>query len=462
MINDGEWTMKNYQLSIKRYSSYKDSTIEWLGDVPEHWEVRRLKEVIVSPLSYGANEMATDSNPEHPRFIRITDFSENEELKDETFKSLSPNIAQKYLLKEGDILFARSGATIGKTFHFKNYKGKACYAGYLIKARPNPNIISSNFLSYYTKSSLYDTWKSQVFIKATIENISAEKYGFFLFIPLPPLAEQKSIATYLDTKTAQIDRKIDLLTQKVKSYADLKRSIINETVTCGLDRSVAMKDSAIEWLGDVPEHWQVKRIKDVGINGLTNGLFKKKHDFGFGTKLINVSDLYQTNNTIKYEPLDRVNASEEETNRYKVLDGDIFFVRSSLKLEGIGISALLEKSEEATVFECHIIRFRPNSKVAFSRFLIYLFNSEGMKWKFIIVSKTVTMTTISQEKISSIELAIPPLLEQKTIATYLDTKTAQIDQIIQNINTQIEKLKELRKTLINDVVTGKIRVTEPQ
>ena len=112
--------MNNYQLSIKSYPAYKDSAIAWLGDVPEHWEVRRLKEVILGSLTYGANEIATDSNLEHPRFIRITDFSENEELRDETFKSLPLAIAQKYLLKEGDILLARSGATVGKTFHFKN------------------------------------------------------------------------------------------------------------------------------------------------------------------------------------------------------------------------------------------------------------------------------------------------------------------------------------------------------
>lgn len=209
----------------------KDSGIEWIGEVPEHWQVKRLKEVIVGALTYGANETATDSNPQHPRFIRITDFSENEELRHETFKSLPPEIAQKYLLKEGDILFARSGATVGKTFHFKNYQGKACYAGYLIKARPKPKILSSNFLSYYTKSSFYNTWKSQIFIKATIENISAEKYGFFLFIPIPSVSEQKMIIDYLDTKTAQIDQIIQTINTQIEKLKELRKILINDVVT---------------------------------------------------------------------------------------------------------------------------------------------------------------------------------------------------------------------------------------
>ena len=175
-------------------------------------------------MSYGANESAVDSNLLHPRYIRITDFSNDETLKEDTYKSLAPDIAENYLLQEGDILFARSGATVGKTFHFKNYSGKACYAGYLIKARPKKSILSSDFLSYFTKSFIYDNWKKSIVIKATIENISAEKYGFFLLIPTPILPEQKAIADYLDTKIARIDKKIDLLTPKGSPLRQAKTS----------------------------------------------------------------------------------------------------------------------------------------------------------------------------------------------------------------------------------------------
>ena len=124
----------------------KDSGVQWIGDIPENWKVKVLKRVLAEPLKYGANEAAEFENTDHPRYIRITDFGNDGLLKDDTFKSLEPQIAEPYLLNEGDVLFARSGATVGKTFQFKNYKGKACFAGYLIKANPQNYLISSDFL----------------------------------------------------------------------------------------------------------------------------------------------------------------------------------------------------------------------------------------------------------------------------------------------------------------------------
>lgn len=436
----------NNQLSVKKYPLYKDSGVEWLGDVPEHWEVRRLKEVILGSLTYGANEIATDSNLEHPRFIRITDFSENEELRDETFKSLPPDIAQKYLLKEGDILLARSGATVGKTFHFKNYKGLACYAGYLIKARPNKKIVTSNFLSYYTKSSLYNNWKSQVIIKSTIENISAEKYGFFLFIPLPPLAEQKAIADYLDTKTAQIDRKIDLLFQKAKLYINLKQSLINETVTRGLDKSVPMKDSGIEWIEEVPEHWEVVRNKQI---------FQERSILSSTGKetLLTVSHI--TGVTPRSEK--NVNMFMAETMEgYKIChQGDLIINTMWAWMGALGTSNYFGICSPAYNV------YMPVNNVPYDyRYFDYLYRTPNAIVEMTRNSKGIVSSRLRlyAKEFFQIETPLPPLSEQKVIADYLDTKTAQIDQIIQAINAQIEKLKELRKTLINDVVTGKIKV----
>ncbi|MEL7005531.1 MAG: restriction endonuclease subunit S, partial [Bacteroidota bacterium] len=119
------------------YPVYKDSGIEWIGEIPEHWEMRNLKRIISEPLKYGANEPAESIDKDLPRYIRITDFGENGELRDETFKSLSEEKAKDYLLREGDLLLARSGATVGKSFLFRGYRGKACFAGYLIKATFN-------------------------------------------------------------------------------------------------------------------------------------------------------------------------------------------------------------------------------------------------------------------------------------------------------------------------------------
>ncbi|MFN5513951.1 MAG: restriction endonuclease subunit S [Cyanobacteriota bacterium] len=439
--------MSNEQLSINGYSSYKDSGVEWLGEIPEHWKVRRMKEVIIGALNYGANETAIDSNPKHPRFIRITDFSENEQLKQETFKSLPPEIAQKYLLKEGDILFARSGATVGKTFHFKNYQGQACHAGYLIKARPNPKIITSDFLSYYTKSSFYNTWKSQVLIKATIENISAEKYSFFLFIPLPLLSEQKAIADYLDTKSAEIDRKIDLLTQKAQRYEELKTALINETVTRGLDKSVPMKDSGIEWIGQIPEHWQVVRINDIAIQQKIKNIDLKERNL-----------LSLSYGKIKRKDFDTsFGLLPESFETYQIIErGNIILRLTDLQNDkrSLRVGFTPENGIITSAYLCLKIL-----RKVYPHFAYYLLYSYDVAKVFYWFGGGLRQS-MKFDDIKIFPFIIPPLSEQKEIADYLDAKSAEIEQIIQTIKTQIEKLKELRKTLINDVVTGKIRVTD--
>jgi type I restriction enzyme, S subunit len=124
----------------------KPSGIDWLGDIPEQWEVRKLKYCINNRLKYGANEPGGDLQENDPRYIRITDFDKSGKLRNDTFCSLRSELAKPYLLQEGDILFARSGGTVGKTFQFKNYDGVACFAGYLIKAEPNTKIITSDYL----------------------------------------------------------------------------------------------------------------------------------------------------------------------------------------------------------------------------------------------------------------------------------------------------------------------------
>lgn len=192
----------------------KDSGVEWLGEIPEHWEVKKLKWVIEDRLKYGANESAELEDRELPRYIRITDFGDNGKLRDETFKSLPYEIAKDYLLEEGDVLFARSGATVGKTFQFKAYKGNACFAGYLIKAKPNKSI-ESDFLYYFTKSGVYDSWKNSIFNQATIQNIGADKYAY-LELTIPSIMEQQSIVAHIEKECARLDAIISKFTKQIE------------------------------------------------------------------------------------------------------------------------------------------------------------------------------------------------------------------------------------------------------
>ncbi len=153
------------------YPAYKDSGVEWLGEVPEHWEVKRLKHVLSERLVYGANETAEIDDPDLPRYVRITDVDENGGLREDTFRSLPKEIAAPYLLKDGDLLFARSGATSGKTFLYQASWGTCAYAGYLIRARMDKKKVLPKFMKYYTTSSCYWQWLSSIYIQATIQNV---------------------------------------------------------------------------------------------------------------------------------------------------------------------------------------------------------------------------------------------------------------------------------------------------
>jgi type I restriction enzyme S subunit len=225
----------------------KPSGIEWLGDIPAHWEVRKLKYVINDKLKYGANEPGGDLQPNDPRYIRITDFDKSGILRNDTFCSLKSELAKPYLLKEGDILFARSGGTVGKTFQFKNYDGVACYAGYLIKAEPNINVMLSDFLFQFTNSGIYEIWKNFIFNKATIENIGADKYCNLPVI-IPPLSEQTAIVSHIEKETAIINKTIATIEKEIALVQEYRTALIAEAVTGKIDVRDVIVPTAVETL----------------------------------------------------------------------------------------------------------------------------------------------------------------------------------------------------------------------
>lgn len=212
----------------------KDSGVEWLGKIPKHWEMKRLKFVLNEKLKYGANESGDIDVPTFPRYIRITDFDDNGNLRDDTFRSLPDEQAQEYMLESGDILFARSGATVGKTFQFQNYDGRACFAGYLIKASPNSKQILSDFLYFYTKSNAYENWKDSIFIQATIQNIGADKYQN-LPIAVPLIDEQEEIITYIHEEQKLINTSISKAEKQIELLQEYRTALISEAVTGKID-----------------------------------------------------------------------------------------------------------------------------------------------------------------------------------------------------------------------------------
>ncbi|WP_346395564.1 restriction endonuclease subunit S [Bacillus altitudinis] len=211
----------------------KDSGVEWIGEIPEHWGTKKIKYLIQEKLLYGANESAELDDEKLPRYIRITDIDELGNLKNETFKSIPLDIANKYVVKKGDILLARSGATVGKSYIHKEEK-EASYAGYLIKLRAR-TLELAEYIYYFTNSSLYKQWINSILIQATIQNVSAEKYAN-LSIPVPKDENEiKSILLNIKFKEKEILEVINKLKEQIEKLKEYRQSLIYEAVTGKID-----------------------------------------------------------------------------------------------------------------------------------------------------------------------------------------------------------------------------------
>ncbi|MEL6732002.1 MAG: restriction endonuclease subunit S [Bacteroidota bacterium] len=430
------------------YPVYKDSGIEWIGEIPEHWEMRNLKRIISEPLKYGANEPAESIDKDLPRYIRITDFGENGELRDETFKSLSEEKAKDYLLREGDLLLARSGATVGKSFLFRGYRGKACFAGYLIKATFNLDRTDPRFIYYFTKSLYYENWKNSIAIQATIQNIGADKYAYLPFPYVESLPEQRAIATYLDRKTQQIDSLIQKAEQKIALLQEQRAALINQAVTRGLThlppaqggtQGLPLKDSGVEWIGEIPEHWEVKKLK-----------------YCFGLKTISLeTDLPQVG-------LEHLESFTGAINYYEVNYegiGTVFQVNDILfgKLRPYLAKVWKATFEGQAVGDFFVLS--PNSiinpsyghNILLCSSVIELCNSSTFGAK---------MPRVNWEFMSKISLPVPPIGEQNKVSEYIRIQNGHIHILLSKEQSRINLLKEYRQTLISEVVTGKVCVLD--
>jgi type I restriction enzyme S subunit len=221
--------MSNW-FAIGNNNKLKQTDSVVIPEIPKHWQLLKLKRVLEEKLKYGANESGDLDNTEDPRYIRITDFDDDGSLRDDTFKSLPLEVANDYLLNEGDILFARSGATVGKTFIFKNYEGVACYAGYLIKAVTLKYKMLPEYLYYYTKTKMYEDWKNLIFTQATIQNIGADKYQY-LPVPVPPIEEQREILRKTDLLNENVKKAQSKIEKQIDILLKYKKSLIHEVVT---------------------------------------------------------------------------------------------------------------------------------------------------------------------------------------------------------------------------------------
>lgn len=456
MDNDQLSTI-NSPLSISTYDAYKDNGIEWLGEVPAHWEEARIKDVVEnleSGVSVNASDMPVEGD--NVGVLKTSCVGKGAFLPDQNKSVWLEEITRVCTpVRAGKIIISRMNTPelVGASSYIpKDYPNlflpdRLWQTVFFANVKLNPKwlswLIGCSALRFFLSTLATGTSPS-------MKNLGQEKLLSICF-PFPHLSEQTAIAAYLDTKTAQIDRKIELLGQKAERYGKLKQSLINETVTRGLDKSVTMKDSGVEWIGEVPAHWEVKRVKELGNFVLGKMLDNVKSENNFYRSYLKSKNI----GWLKVEDsnIEKMYFSLAEMKAYRLKKDDI------LLSEGgeVGKTAFWNDEIEECYIQnsVHKITIYKNNSPRFFLYQSFLLGS--IKYYDSIVSH-VSIKHLTKEKLSRVNWVRPPLAEQQAIAAFLDSKTAQLDGIVKSINSQIDKLKELRKTLINDIVTGKIRV----
>jgi type I restriction enzyme, S subunit len=435
---------------VRRYAAYKESGVEWLREVPAHWVVKRLKEL--GKIQNSNVDKKTHPDEKAVRLCNYVDVYKNEFINSRLLQEFMLATAdeseiKKFAVKQNDVLITKDSETaddIATPALVTETLTGVLYGYHLAQIRTNSKKIFGPYLFRLFQSNSYNS-RFEVSAKGITRVGLGQSALSDALTPVPPHPEQTAIAAYLDTKTAQIDRQIELLSKKAMQYGKLKQSLINETVTRGLNSSVPMKESGVEWIGEVPAHWEVTRVNDIA---------KQNKNKNFGLNERNLLSL-SYGRIIRKDFNTCFGLLPDSFETYQVVKpGAVILRLTDLQNDWRSLRVGLV-SEQGIITSAYLgLIFHNSINASFAYYLLHVYDLCKVFYWF----GGGLRSTMRFDDIKIIPFVHPSLPEQTAIAAYLDMKTAQIDRIVITINTQIDKLKELRKTLINDVVTGKIKV----
>lgn len=436
---------------MKKYDEYKDSGVAWIGEVPKHWEVKKMNYHCSTITDFVASGSFADlkrnvqylEEPDYAMLIRTVDLSSNDKKQPPVYISKSSyEFLSNSNLVGGEIILPNIGAVGNVYIVPKLYKH--------MSLAPNAIMVKSygkdKYLYYYFKSK--PGVDSLTLIgKSTVQDKFNKTELRSLRVLVPPVTEQVAIAAYLDTHCAKIDNLISIQQKRIALLQELKQSVITHAVTKGLNPNVEMKQSGVEWIGDVPKHWEVTKLKfkyhfQTGATPNTG----KKENFEGELKWANISDL---NGSVVYDTTKHINkkaASKCSMNispkgslmySFKLSVGTVAFCGEDMYTNEAIASFIPQKNDLKYLFYCAPI------------FIIHNANRN-----------IYNAPLLNQELIKNALICLPSLTEQAAIASYLDRKCATIDTSISNAQHQIELLQEYKQSLITEVVTGKRKVTD--
>lgn len=441
---------------MERYAAYKDSGVEWIGKIPEGWEVKKLKyDVLVNPPKEGIDKESSDMVV----FLPMEKVKEDGKIDCSIKKPISELYSGFTFFRKNDVIIAKI------TPCFENGKGAllneletdigfGSTEFHVLRAKQN---ICNRFLYYITKSEIFmKTGEAFMSGAAGQKRVPTD---FISDFPLasPSVEEQTAIANYLDRKTAEIDALIAQKQRLIELYQEEKTAIINQAVTQGITPNAKLKDSGIDWLGEIPERWEVAELRRF-IRFITSGSRGwAEHYADAGKIFVRIGNLTRNSIDVDLSDIQYVDPPVgTEGERTRIFEGDVLFSITAY----IGSVAVATDAIAGAYINQHIALVRPLIDKIFPRYVAYVALSDLGQSQLSGKGYGGTKIQLALDDVKSLLIPAPPLSEQTAIVHHIETETARIDAKIAKTQRIIELQKEYRSALISEAVTGKIKVPD--
>ena len=436
----------------KHYSAYKPSGTEWLGDVPSHWEVQRVKWIAELNPSWSSKRscLAADTPV---TFLPMEKVGTEGQI-DTSEKLRASQVWNGYTcFRRGDILVAKITPCFenGKGAYLNSLPTEVGFGSTEFHVLRATQSIDPRFLYLLTTDIAFRQCGTESMTGAAGQKRVSADFVANYQVPLPPLAEQHAIAAFLDRETAKIDALVSKKERLTELLQEKRTALISHTVTKGLDPNAAMKDSGIEWLGEIPAHWEVKRLKylaTVNDETLPESTAPNKE-----ITYVDIGNVDSVKGITGTEDLIFENAPSRA--RRVVRQGDVIISTVRTYLKAI---ARIESKNSNLVVSTGFAVVRPRQLDA--GFVAYALGSPYFVERVVAHSVGVSYPAINASELAWLDIAFPPIPEQTTIAAFLERETAKLDSLISKVREAIELLKELRTVIISSAVTGQIDVRE--
>lgn len=432
----------------------KDSGIEWIGEIPEGWEISKVSyfyEVQLGKMLQPQKKSETDTEE---KYLCAANVGKNS-LSLDTLKTMwfSQTEKHQFDLKEGDLLVVEGG-DVASCAIIETPVRNLFFQNALHRVRPLHNE-SVAFLRYWLMTAKSYGYIDLICNKATIAHFSKEK---FIALPIPVIPQdiQSKIVSFLDLECKQIDDLLSKSRSSIEEYKKLKQAVITQAVTKGVRGEREMKDSGVAWIGEIPKEWDIIKSSRI-IKTTQNGLSRRDLEKSEGQIILKLKNI-TSDGKIDYSFLNRITLSQNELNTYALTTGDFLFVRVNGSKSLVGKCAIFEAISEIVAYNDHIIRVKLSNQCYNRFFLWYLYSCCGKAEIDLHTSTAAGQYTISGDGLRDITLVFPPIDEQKEIADYLDAKCAEIDGLIAKKEQLVKELESYKKSLIYEVVTGKREV----